>query len=342
MTAKSLCTDRAGVCFGVMLAFAAIVHADERLPESLLGVASGVGHALLVDKEAEKLFLFEQRPDRPPRQLRVWNATTGQGSGDKTVEGDLKTPEGIYFFTEILEDDQLPAEYGVRALVTDYPNLFDRRAGKTGDGIWVHGTDELVRPLTPKRTRGCVVVTNRDMDELTPYVDLMSSPIVVHERIRWLTLHEWRTERGELHEFVSTWHEAWRTSDFDTYGQLYGRRFRSDGKDRGSWLAHKRAVAGATDLRIGSHRRLWREDALAGAPCWQLADHRRDVAVTTGAGAVCRARASTRAGADCRHGGAAAGRRSGDGARTGARTGATNSGFDRRRRAQRQPRRSDR
>ena len=75
------------------------------LPDCLLGLdASRSSHALVVEKETEKLFLFEGRGDEPPALVRTWNATTGQNAGDKVSRGDLKTPEGIYFFTRVIED----------------------------------------------------------------------------------------------------------------------------------------------------------------------------------------------------------------------------------------------
>ena len=172
------------------------------LPDCLLGLGGGAhAHALVVDKETEKLFLYEGDGERPPRLVRVWNATTGKSGGDKIASGDHKTPEGIYFFTKILEDRQLPAEYGVRALVTDYPNRFDLRKGKTGTGIWLHATDEVLRPFTPMRTRGCVVVTNHDILEISRYVRLGETPIVIEEHVGRLEPAAWKEARdgGAVH-----------------------------------------------------------------------------------------------------------------------------------------------
>ena len=115
----------------------------------------------------------------------------------------------MYFFTEVLEDDALPPLYGVRALVLDYPNLFDRRHGKTGSGIWLHGTDELVRPLTSNQTRGCVVIANRDVLEISRYVELERTPIVVSERVELLTARAWRAERNQLFDLVERWRRVW-------------------------------------------------------------------------------------------------------------------------------------
>ena len=137
----------------IPLLLASPVLAEPGLPAGLLAMAPGT-HSLVVEKSTEKLFLYESLGMRPPRLLRAWNATTGRAGGDKLVEGDLRTPEGIYFLTKVIEDRDLPALYGIRAFVLDYPNLFDSLDGKTGSGIWLHATDEPLKALSSMATTG--------------------------------------------------------------------------------------------------------------------------------------------------------------------------------------------
>jgi murein L,D-transpeptidase YafK len=65
----------------------------------------------------------------------------GKGGTGKKRAGDQRTPLGIYFVTEQLDTSRLHDKYGVTAFPLDYPNAWDRRLGRTGDGIWVHGVD---------------------------------------------------------------------------------------------------------------------------------------------------------------------------------------------------------
>jgi hypothetical protein len=53
------------------------------------------------------------------------------------------------------------------AITLDYPNAYDRLEGKSGDGIWLHATNEPIRPYLPNKTRGCVVISNDDIQELS-------------------------------------------------------------------------------------------------------------------------------------------------------------------------------
>src|SRR5690606_32755049 len=90
------------------------------------------------DKANRTLTLWEQK-DSVPRLVDAFPMDMGKREGDKTVLGDHRTPEGIYFFVEKYEGPTLNfEEYGIRAFPLDYPNFFDKVLGKTGSGIWLH------------------------------------------------------------------------------------------------------------------------------------------------------------------------------------------------------------
>jgi len=59
---------------------------------------------------------------------------------EKVAEGDMRTPLGVYFIGSNLDPKSLKDFYGAGALTLNYPNPYDLRRGKTGSGIWVHGT----------------------------------------------------------------------------------------------------------------------------------------------------------------------------------------------------------
>ena len=103
------------------------------------------GHVILVEKSTQKLYLY----DRDYKIVREFHVTTGQRPGDKKKIGDLRTPEGVYFFTVVKDDSELLPEYGVMALPINYPNLIDTVLRKGGNGIWLHATDQPTRPLKP-------------------------------------------------------------------------------------------------------------------------------------------------------------------------------------------------
>ena len=118
-------------------------------------------HLIAVDKSRQQMALFER--SSPLRLSRTFPCTTGQAVGDKMVQGDLKTPEGIYFVVQRITTGLDFVKYGNEAYILNYPNPIDRLRGKTGYGIWIHGRGE---PLTPLQTEGCVSMNNGDLAAL--------------------------------------------------------------------------------------------------------------------------------------------------------------------------------
>ncbi len=113
---------------------------------------------LAVDKSLQKFHILERHS---PLTVRgVFDCTTGQADGDKQHEGDLKTPEGVYFIVTKLASGLDFDEYGGLAYTLNYPNPVDRIRSKTGYGIWIHSKG---REIVPKETRGCIALNLPDL-----------------------------------------------------------------------------------------------------------------------------------------------------------------------------------
>lgn len=223
------------VCFSAM--------ADGESPIYLLEMGdNGNDYALLVDKQAQQLFLYRGSPDGP-RLYKRYRCTTGRNNnGTKSREGDLKTPNGVYFFRSILDDDQLPARYGIRAFTMDYPNDYDRMRGKTGSGIWLHAVDEDERVEKSYDTEGCVVVTNSDIMDLSNYISLYDTPIIVDDSLFAAGDEAYRRERGRALEFVREWEHSWEEKRLDDYMACYDERFSGYGRTKEQQRAHKQRL----------------------------------------------------------------------------------------------------
>ena len=154
------------------------------------------GPVIIVEKSAHRLYLYEGE-----RLVKSFRISTGKRHGDKLVEDDLKTPEGIYFLTEFLEASELPAKYGARAIVLDYPNPIDKFQGKSGFGIWVHGTDDPPRLERPYDSKGCVVMLNEDVLDLAERVDLLKTPVVIVEEMETVTRDEAKRESKKIRDW---------------------------------------------------------------------------------------------------------------------------------------------
>ena len=123
---------------------------------------------LLVDKPSFTAQLRTLPKDpHDSRLLKTYTIALGRVKGDKQQEGDLKTPEGIYFtLPHITKESLLQSKYGDLAVPTNYPNLYDRYLDKTGYGIWIHGAGDDKRMLEKYTTEGCVIFHNNSILKL--------------------------------------------------------------------------------------------------------------------------------------------------------------------------------
>ncbi len=213
------------------------------LPRALLLLGGGVETALLVDKSSHRLYLYRRGADGEPELVRDYYVSTGKLEGDKRSRGDLRTPEGVYFITSHIPDERLPDKYGIGAWPMNYPNEWDRRLGKTGDGIWLHGTERLYYSRPPLDSEGCVVLPNLDLDRVSAYLQPGLTPIVVTERAVWLEPEAWRAQRRELLSALEGWREDWAGGDVEAYLRHYDGAFWSGQHDLPSWSKRKRRIS---------------------------------------------------------------------------------------------------
>ena len=105
-----------------------------------------------------------------------------------------------------------------------------------GDGIWLHGTD---KPLTSYSTNGCIVLDNRDVAELSQYIRLKQTPIIIEEKIVYTTPTELSEERERFRGYLAEWKKSWETKQLDDYMSFYSKDFQSKGLTWKRWRDHK-------------------------------------------------------------------------------------------------------
>lgn len=225
---------------------------QNRLPRSLLALGEDVKTAILVDKENHRLYIYErQSGDRPPRLLRDFYVSTGRANGNKLLRGDLRTPEGVYFITSHIPSSALPDKYGSGAFPINYPNELDRRMGKTGGGIWLHGTQNAYYSRPPLDSEGCVVLPNIDLEQAAAFIHPGVTPLVISDRVEWVSEADWRHERQSLRTALDGWQSDWSSGDVERYLAHYAQDFWSQGFDLKKWRDRKRTIAkGKTYQRI--------------------------------------------------------------------------------------------
>ena len=203
-----------------------------RLPEQ------GSDYAVLVDKSLQKVLVYKK--DSLSAPLRTYPCSTGENEGKKSRQKDKKTPEGIYFFVDAYEGKDLAPIYGVRAFPIDYPNPFDKREGRDGYGIWFHGTN---KPLKPKDSNGCIVLENPNIDELSGYVKLNDTPIIISSKIEMVDSEKQQKEKEELEKVIESWRKAWEGKQIEKYMSFYSPQFTSGSKDWKQWKEYKTRLA---------------------------------------------------------------------------------------------------
>lgn len=165
------------------------------VPPILLG--SETPYALVVEKQTQTLRLYGQSGGELVL-LQTYPCTTGQELGPKHQRDDRRTPDGVYVVTDLLAGSRLPNLYGALALPLNYPNAWDKHMHRRGYGIWLHGSDRLGAPFSPRDTRGCVLLRNEDLAELARLVVPGQTPILIAEDVPYRPAAEWKTAARQL------------------------------------------------------------------------------------------------------------------------------------------------
>mgnify|MGYP000377363348 FL=1 len=233
-------------CLLLLSLITSSLWASEFLPELIYQTDSRfTHHILLVEKSTHSLYLYENK-DNSPQLLKTYKIATGKVTGNKLVQGDKKTPEGIYFFRKFRPTSELVSSYGKPGLIygagaftMDYPNLIDKSKGKTGGGIWLHSTDDDKRVSKGLDSKGCVVATDSDIRDISKYIDIKNTPIIVTENLRFLKKETWITNKNKISNTIISWAKAWKEKDFQTYINQYSKTdFKS--RTKGNFYAYKR------------------------------------------------------------------------------------------------------
>ncbi|HEY9176566.1 MAG TPA: L,D-transpeptidase family protein [Flavipsychrobacter sp.] len=153
---------RSALIFLIALAATTIsCNVDKPLP------AGAKVDSIVVIKHNREMWVYSNT-----RLLKIYKIALGsQPAGHKQQEGDMRTPEGIYYI-----NDKNPNSQYYKNLGISYPNKQDeenaRKLGRSpGGDIKIHGLPN--RQLNAGSfhrlrdwTHGCIAVTNAEMDEL--------------------------------------------------------------------------------------------------------------------------------------------------------------------------------
>ena len=217
-------------------------------PKQVLQLASSVRHLVAVDTSRSRLYVLENQPGGPRLIAHHYVSIGSQGVG-KREEGDQRTPLGTYYITTKLDGKQLGDFYGAGALPLNYPNDHDRRLGRTGANIWLHGTPSAQFARAPRSTNGCIVLANDDLARWLRELAPRSTPVVVAQRIDWVNPKALGAERQTALTLVEAWRRARVHEDVSTLMALYGQHFDNGEAGYDAWREQLQREAQATHGR---------------------------------------------------------------------------------------------
>jgi murein L,D-transpeptidase YafK len=204
------------------------------LPSQFLALSQKVRHAIAVDASRSRLYLFENTPTGLTL-VSDYYISVGKAGTSKVAEGDQRTPLGVYYITSNLDPKSLKDFYGSGALPINYPNILDTKRGKTGSGIWLHGTppNQFSRP--PLATDGCVVLANPDLDHIIKTVEVRNTPVIIATQLQWVAPQSMRAESRPFEEALFAWRNAKTSGDLGQILAFYTPDFTSNGKTLQQW-----------------------------------------------------------------------------------------------------------
>jgi len=211
-------------------------------PVDILLPGTAVSNVFMFDKALNRMYLYESDGNGGLRKIADEYVVTGSVKGDKQVQGDGKTPNGIYRFINKLQGKELEARYGPVAFPIDYPNELDALHQKNGYGIWLHGypVDVLRRP--PQDTRGCFSISNSRLVEVADHVTLKRSWVIVGENLEFDRHEKKQALLESVRRDIEAWRSDWVSLNIDAYLSHYHRNFRSGQRDLQAWRSYKQRV----------------------------------------------------------------------------------------------------
>jgi murein L,D-transpeptidase YafK len=195
--------------------------------DTKFGFIEEYSSVLTCNKEKSTLTLFMKNSDQKYEFKRANNAYTGKNKGDKTKEGDQKTPIGIYkIIDKLSKNTNLDPFYGPLAFVTSYPNTYDTYLGKEGHGIWIHGLP--TQETRDEFTRGCIAIQNSNIECLDKDIKIDNTLLIINDKEIEQNIKK-ETLASLLSELYK-WRYTWLYNDLDGYLNFYSNDFvRYDG-----------------------------------------------------------------------------------------------------------------
>ena len=204
------------------------------IPSQFISLSPRNKHAIAVDTSRSRLYLFKNGPNGLTLEADYY-ISVGKLGVEKSVEGDARTPLGVYFITSNLDPSALGDIYGTGALPLNYPNELDNKRGKTGSGIWLHGTPSAQFSRAPLATDGCVAIANPDLNEIIRTVEIRTTPVVIAKSLNWVAPMSVRVDTKPFEDALAGWQKAKSSGNLNQVLSFYSTDFKSNGRTLTEW-----------------------------------------------------------------------------------------------------------
>jgi len=213
------------------------------LPDNIIQLSEHQDYVIVIDQTESRLYVYRNQQGTPILETSYFVTIGLKGSG-KEKSGDQKTPVGVYHVTRHIEGKKLPDLYGKGAFPVNYPNSWDIRKNRSGDGIWLHGTPSYTYNRAPWASDGCMVVSNEDFLEISRYIDPAQHTTIINtHKINWITADAWREQQMMMRQTLDHWISDWESNNIENYMRNYSEPdFISNGKNYREWETYKRRV----------------------------------------------------------------------------------------------------
>ncbi|RPE72666.1 L,D-transpeptidase-like protein [Tibeticola sediminis] len=207
-----------------------------KIPSNFVALSPRTRHAIAIDTSRSRLYLFENTAEQGLRLVADYYISVGKLGVDKQAEGDQRTPLGVYYITSNLDPRSLKDFYGSGALPINYPNPIDQLRGRSGNGIWLHGTPPGQYARAPQASDGCIVLANTDLNHIIRTVEVRSTPVVIARQLHWASPQALRAEIKGFEDTLRAWRTAKSSGDVQRVLAFYAPEFRTYKRTLPEWM----------------------------------------------------------------------------------------------------------
>ncbi|HQN64095.1 MAG TPA: L,D-transpeptidase family protein [Methylophilus sp.] len=216
-------------------------EAPPETPSLLAKMDDSQNHLIVVDTLRSRLFLYK-KTEQGLKYSADYYVTIGKNGAGKNVEGDKRTPLGLYFAGKQIKQP-LDDFYGEGAYPLNYPNELDQQENRTGKGIWLHGTPSDTYSRPPRASDGCVVLSNPDLRSLAPILENGNTPVIIVANEDWQDSKTRPNDiESSLMEELQAWRKDWAAQDTDAYLSHYSKQFFYSDGNLQRWADYKRSI----------------------------------------------------------------------------------------------------